>query len=201
MRDESTTKKCFDRELSRLRVASKRLKKKTCSDRRAMSLTKSTLLRGAALFPVKAHVWFHLLEDLRRLRGMKYHHESKVELVHQWGMAEDSRSRGMGNPEAKFKTNMQYRANCNQPVIQSIQADVKASRKRNFKQPTQAEIKAVARKEAKVSNRFAVLALPEITEDFASLVELHAVDRRPVPHPPCQCCNSSACAGSCSRQV
>jgi len=75
---------------------------------------------------------------------------------------------------------MEQNSRENQTVIQDTQA--KASR-------TQAEIKAAARKEAKVSNRFAVLALPEITD---------AADRHSAV--PCQCANAD-CAGSCNNQV
>ena len=35
--------------------------------------------------PPKVHMWSHLLEDLEDLRGLMYHHESFIELMHQEG--------------------------------------------------------------------------------------------------------------------
>mgnify|MGYP000204837613 CR=1 FL=1 len=52
--------------------------------------------------PPKAHAWWHLIDDLERLRGLKHHQESKIEVSHQVGKPVDLLFRAVNDIEKKI---------------------------------------------------------------------------------------------------
>ncbi|CAB9523753.1 expressed unknown protein [Seminavis robusta] len=62
--------------------------------------------------PPKIHMLAHLVEDLERFRGMKFHHESKIEVAHQIGKRIDYRFRSMAaTKEKRMHAEMKFEAN------------------------------------------------------------------------------------------
>jgi hypothetical protein len=130
--------------------------------------------------PPKVHVWQHLLEDLERFRGLKYHQESKIEVAHQVGKDTDQRFRSLaGSVERKIKCAMKYQANLSDPKTKAKQAEVHAIRARKTgeksKQAKQQKLEAAKRN--KTSHIASILDLPEIQGNFPSLLELTVIDR------------------------
>ena len=58
---------------------------------KAVNLAAMLWLNVMPTVPMKVHSWQHLLEDLRRFRGLKYHHESHIERAHQIGKKHEKR--------------------------------------------------------------------------------------------------------------
>jgi len=64
--------------------------------------------RMFANVPPKAHAWWHLLDDLDRLRGSKHHSESKIEMAHQVGKWIDLLFRAVNDMEKKIQCSFRH---------------------------------------------------------------------------------------------
>ena len=131
--------------------------------------------------PPKVHSWQHLKEDLRRLKGMKQHQESPIEVAHQIGGQSSLRFRALaGSTERKIQNELKWDANSKDPAVLATQEAVRAARARNFGPEARAkrEKKQAMKKKAKQSHIEEVLSWPEITGKFPSLLELTIEDRR-----------------------
>lgn len=131
--------------------------------------------------PPKVQGWQHLLEDLEKLRGMKWHQEAKIELAHQDGRRKtDLRFRAMKeNVKKKIKYALQYQANMNDQATRAKQKEFRKARARKF---TQQSIEARqgaldSKKRAKQFHAGELLGLPEINKDFPFVLELAVRDR------------------------
>lgn len=130
--------------------------------------------------PPKVHAWQHFVLDLERFRGLKQHHESKIEVSHQVGRKTDLRFRAMaGNINKRIQAASKYQANLRDPAMLARQAEIQQQRSRKLGSKAKAakEMKIVEQKRCKQAHRDAVLDLPEITEDFPSVLQLTIVDR------------------------
>ena len=131
--------------------------------------------------PPKVHSWQHLKEDLRRLKGMKQHQESPIEVAHQIGGQSSQCFRALaGSTERKIQNELKWDANSKDPAVLATQEGVRAARARNFGPEARAkrEKKQAMKKKAKQSHIEEVLSWPELTGKFPSLLELTIEDRR-----------------------
>jgi hypothetical protein len=130
--------------------------------------------------PPKVHVWRHLIEDINRLRGMKYHQESKLETAHQDGVKADLRFRAMaGSITKKIKASLKYQANMAAPAIRAKQEEINQERARKVgeKSKEAKQKRLIDAKRQKSNHRSAILALPEITANLPTMLELTVTDR------------------------
>jgi hypothetical protein len=131
--------------------------------------------------PVKAHMWFHLVNDLDRLRGMKNHHESKIEVAHQVGRKTDLLFRSVTDINKKIDCGLKFQATLDDPEIKQIKQEVDKSRERKFKEEkTQ---KAHDSKKQRYENIMEVINRTEITDNFPTLLELTQKDIRTEQRP------------------
>ena len=131
--------------------------------------------------PPMVHAWQHLKQDLRRLRGMKYHQESPVERAHQIGERSNQRFRALaGSTERKIQNELKWDANSKDPAVIATQEEVRVVRARTFGPESLAKrnAKQSKRKKSKEAHIEEVLSWPEITGTFLSLLELTMEDRR-----------------------
>ncbi len=84
------------------------------------------------MVPPKTHMWEHLLENLERTRGMKFHNENPGEQEHQIAVALEKQF-GNRNTEKKINSQLQARANKLNPKVQARQREVAAGSKRKLK--------------------------------------------------------------------
>ena len=120
----------------------------------------------------KAHAWWHLLDDLERLRGLKYHQESKIEVSHQVGRRIDLLFHAVNDVEKKIECSLKYQHTSAKPSMLKIQSDVKEKRSRKRKA-------ADDNGDADVQNRHReLLLLAEIVEHFPSLQQLSVAARK-----------------------
>jgi len=129
----------------------------------------------------KVHAWQHLVQDLDRLRGMKHHQEAKIEIAHQIGKRTELRFRALaGSIDKKIKCAMKHQANLDDPATRAMQEVVRISRARKLGEKTKArnQLKYEDSKRVKLDHLNSALALPEIEEDFPSLLELTITDRQ-----------------------
>ena len=131
--------------------------------------------------PPKVHAWQHLVLDLDRFRGLKYHNESKIEVSHQVGRQTELRFRAMaGSVEKKIKAASRFQANLQDPAMKARQQEIQQKRSRKFgTKATQAkQAREAQTKRSKLSHIQSILLLPEITESFPSMLELTIIDRK-----------------------
>jgi len=131
----------------------------------------------------KVHAWQHLVQDLDRLRGMKHHQEAKIEIAHQIGKRTELRFRALaGSIDKKIKCAMKYQANLHDPATRAMQELVRVERSRKLGEKTKArnQLKEADSKRRKHEHLESILTLPEILEDFPSLLELTVRDRQAV---------------------
>jgi hypothetical protein len=125
--------------------------------------------------PPKVHAWHHLVEDLDRLRGMKYHQESKIEVAHQTGKKTDLRFRAMaGSIQKKIKCTTKYQANISDPKVLAKQAEIREKAARKYRSNRPAIDSSKRRKSDDIK---AIIDLPEIAGDFPNMLELTVIDR------------------------
>lgn len=127
--------------------------------------------------PVKAHMWFHFIDDLERFRGMKHHHESKAETAHQDGRKLEMILRNVADIEEKIDVGLKYIATKEDPNLQGKQRQVHLERSRRFKDTSKRLKNKQLRKRQKTVDIESVLELPEITDHYPSLLELGKLDR------------------------
>lgn len=122
--------------------------------------------------PPKAHAWWHLLVDLERLRGLKSHQESKIEVAHQVGKKIDLLFRAVNDINKKIDASLAHQHTMNKASMQMIQATVKEkrSRKRNREEGNDDS-------NGEHHGRLQTLSLPEIDAFFPTLKELAKIDR------------------------
>ena len=130
--------------------------------------------------PPKVHVWQHLIEDLERLRGMKYHQESKIEAAHQHGVKADMRFRAMaGSIEKKMTASLKYQANMTDPATRAKQEEVSLARRRKLGDKAKAgrNDRDDNTKRQKETHKEEVLALPENKDELPTMLELAVIDQ------------------------
>ena len=81
--------------------------------------------------PPKTHSWYHLLDNLKMLRGMKYHNESPCEVEHQIGKGMEQRF-SMRDVEKSIHSILQARANQRLPEVQTQKEEVDQKSKRKL---------------------------------------------------------------------
>jgi hypothetical protein len=129
--------------------------------------------------PPKVHAWQHLVNDLEKLRGMKYHQEAKLETAHQDGVKTELRFRAMaGSLEKKIKATVKYQANMTDPATKARQEEIHLARRRKLGDKSKAnrELKAEDIKRQKQVHKNAILSLPEIDYFLPSMLELTVID-------------------------
>jgi hypothetical protein len=123
----------------------------------------------------------HLIEDLSRLRGMKHHQESKIEVAHQIGVKTELRFRAMaGSIEKKIKASLKFQANMTDAATRAKQEEVRLSRARRFGEKAKAARleRQEEKKRLKEHHKESVLSLAEILEgEFHSMLELAVIDQ------------------------
>jgi len=129
--------------------------------------------------PPKAHAWWHLLEDLERLRGLKHHSESKIEKAHQDGRRIDLLFRGVNDVEKKIIASLRYQHTMVKPDMKMLQAKVKEKRSRKRKASI---VDADNEDDVNVVDRhrdiLLLLEMPEVNDPFPSLKELAVSGRK-----------------------
>jgi len=123
--------------------------------------------------PPKAHAWWHLLDDLERLRGLKHHSESKIEVAHQVGRRIDLLFRSVNDMTKKIECGMRFQYTSEKASLQSIQADVKESRSRKRKADVLED-----QEDDRHRQMLLLLELPEIVDEFKSLEQMSVDDRK-----------------------
>ena len=85
-----------------------------------------------------------------------------------------------GSIDKKIKCAMKFQANLDDPATRAMQEAVRISRARKLGEKTKArnQLKYEDSKRVKLDHLNSVLALPEIEEDFPSLLELTITDRQ-----------------------
>ena len=124
--------------------------------------------------PPKAHAWWHLLVDLERLRGLKHHQESKIEVSHQVGRKIDLLFRSINDIEKKIDCSLKQQCSQAKPSMQLIQEEVKKKRAR----PRKRKAPSPTEEEEEKDRHRGLLELPEIDGDFPSLLDVDVNDRR-----------------------
>jgi len=122
--------------------------------------------------PPKAHAMWHLLNDLERFRGMKYHQESKIEEAHQIGKRIDLLFRAVNDIDKKIDCTMRHQHTGDKASMKVIQAAVKEDRSRK---------RTTAIVEDEDNDRrtqlLLLLTLDEIVDDFPPLMDV-AIEAR-----------------------
>ena len=119
--------------------------------------------------PPKAHALWHLLDDLGRLRGLKHHSESKIEVAHQVGRKVDLSFRSVNDIDKKIECSLRHQHTMGKASMQLTQAELKESRSR--KRPAT----AIDDDEQEADRHGKILELsnlPEIVEVFPTLESL-----------------------------
>ena len=122
--------------------------------------------------PPKAHAWHHLVVDLERLRGLKHHQESKIEVAHQIGKRIDLLFRGITDIDKKIQCALRYHHTQQAPTVRKAQEAVAQDRSRKRKAPSSSTAD-----ESNSNNVRHLLDLPEICSQFPDLLELAKQDR------------------------
>ena len=121
--------------------------------------------------PMKVHAWQHLLEDLIRFRGLKYHHESNIERAHQIGKKHEQRLHCFRDFQKKTANIMKHTATADLPAVAAMHEDVESKRRKRKRGDDE-----IADSEAKCVDRAVylkeILMLPPITVKIPSLLEL-----------------------------
>ena len=121
------------------------------------------------------------------MRGLKYHQESKIEVAHQVGRKTDLRFRALaGSVDKKIDCTLKYQSNLTDPATKAAQQEVKRMRARKYGE------KALQNRAAKVANKHEetearikkILAAPELTEAFPTLLDLTVMDRQQIGSAP-----------------
>ena len=120
--------------------------------------------------PPKAHAWWHLVADLDRLRGLKHHQESKIEVSHQIGRKIDLLFRSVNDTEKKIDASLRYLHTSDDQSMKKVQETVKESRSRKRKSVD-------AEDAGRHGPQLEALDWPEIEDLFLSLTELAMIDR------------------------
>jgi len=145
--------------------------------------------------PMKVHAWQHLLEDLKKYRGMKSHGEQQIEREHQKGKKHDKRLKCFFRDfEKKTMNILRHNATADSAQVQAMQEDTEAKRIRKKKKRKLEELEegtiAIASSGRRNSRRHSItrvaylaliLELPPIQDDFPSLLELAKLYRRVEP--------------------
>ena len=125
--------------------------------------------------PPKVHTWDHMLEDLRLTRGMKYHQEGFIELMHQEGQRMKRRCGGVRGGVMKILNAERQAAADRQDAKAKIHAVEKKSKRKMLKRS-----KSSLQKEKERQDRLEKQAelLKEPTIKFKTLVQLVLDDRK-----------------------
>ena len=116
--------------------------------------------------PMKVHCWTHLIEDLRRLRGLKFHNDHGIEREHQRGVKNNKRVACIRDFEKKTSNIMRHTATGSAPEVISMEKDtVSKKRKRH---PTSIPDYSKDR----ILYLYSVPKLAPITANIPSMLEL-----------------------------
>jgi len=126
--------------------------------------------------PPKVHMWDHLLEDLEFTRGMLYHQEGFIELMHQEGKRMRRRFGGVRGGILKI-LDSQCQAMVEKHAQEEQIRQVNKKSNRNFKNKEKAEIEEAARKGSNKRRAAEILQQPTIT-GFKSYLELNIESRQ-----------------------
>ena len=80
--------------------------------------------------PMKVHMWTHLLEDLKRFRGLKSHNEHGIERAHQTGKKHDRRLACIRDFEKKHSNILRQTATAADPQVVAMHADTEAKKRK-----------------------------------------------------------------------
>ena len=121
--------------------------------------------------PMKVHSWQHLLQDLRRFRGLKSHNENHIERAHQVGKRHEKRLQCFRDFQKKAENILRHTATANHPPVEAMQEDTMAKRKKRRR-----GAESVAETEDRVIDRAVclkeILVLPPFDCHIPSLLEL-----------------------------
>ena len=132
--------------------------------------------------PPKVHMWQHLIEDLERFRGLKFHNESPIEVAHQTSMKTDTRYKALAGGRSinkKIGCVSQYEANLKDPRVLAEQARIQKERARKLGEKSKAnkELRQQEIKMRRLESIDSILDLPEIEYELPSFLDLLVVDR------------------------
>jgi len=124
--------------------------------------------------PPKAHAWQHLVVDLERLRGLKHHSESKIEVSHQIGRKIDLLFRSVNDIEKKIECSLRHQHTQDNPVMTRTQQIVQDDRSRKRR----ADVLENDVNNDRNSYVLLLLNSAEIADEFPSLDALAVADRK-----------------------
>ena len=125
--------------------------------------------------PPKAHAWQHLVVDLERLRGLKHHSESKIEVSHQIRKKIDLLFRSVNDIEKKIECSQVHHHTQQDPAMKKIQQTVKDNRSRKRTAAALEDNLDVNNRQGQIT---LLLQLPEIDDEFPTLESLALDDRK-----------------------
>jgi len=113
------------------------------------------------------------LEDLERLRGLKHYQESKIEVAHQVGKRVDLMFCAVNDTEKKIECSLRFQHTMEKASMRLIQEEAKdkQSRKRTTDEIEQHD-------NDRASQLLLLLMLPEIDDEFPTLLKLAVVGRK-----------------------
>ena len=119
--------------------------------------------------PMKVHAWRHLAEDLEKYRGMKSHHEQEIERAHQRGLKDERRLCCVADYQKKINSVLSHKATANSTPVKEMRDDTEEKMVRRKRKKVQVAVERAADRALYLKS---VLLLPEITDNFPSLLEL-----------------------------
>jgi len=119
--------------------------------------------------PMKVHGWQHLLEDLKRFRGLKSHNEHAIERAHQTGKKHDKRLACLRELKKKHMNILRHNETSKSHAVAAMDADTETKRKkRKSANPTESAEKGEERSKCIRD----VVNLPEFQQDIPTLIDL-----------------------------
>lgn len=116
---------------------------------------------------MKVHAWQHMLQDLRRFRGLLSHNEQGIEREHQRAKTHAKRLACMRDFEKKTENILRQNATATSADVLAMQRDTDAKRRKRKKQGDTGEST-----EQRLKYLEDVVNLPEIQDDIPCLISL-----------------------------
>ena len=116
--------------------------------------------------PMKVHCWVHLIEDLRRLRGMKQHNEHGIERSHQDNVRHARRVGCLRDFKTKTDNILRHTATAAAPEVLAMHKDTELKKRKRTKQDTKTS------PPERILYLQSIPLLPPVTVNIPTLLEL-----------------------------
>ena len=119
--------------------------------------------------PMKVHGWQHLLEDLKRFRGLKSHNEHGIERAHQIGKKHDKRLACLREFEKKHMNILRHTQTSKLQAVIAMDADTETKRRKRKKDNTP---HGLVKQQERTKYIKDVVNLPPFLHDIPTLISL-----------------------------